>query len=480
MQVLRLEKGTGPAHVRPLSPHRHDDRDPILESVDHGPEGVSRARHRMEIHDRGRARRAGVAVGHGHDRPLVESLNVLQANAVDERVEKRDLLRAAETEDVRDLPFEEKLRHHLAAGEVVDRTPRSIVRGLRRDRGEGERTGELRRRSSRDSEPGEAGEELPSSDASVQQEPCRFPHHRSPPTKWMHDTTGALGSDPDSVLRWMGRDSILLQKIAGPVQARDAQLDHGDAGNRGENRFLEALTDLVGSRDRHFALVENEAKTAFVRLAQGELSEPVGGSLGLVGAKGDSLERPDSVGMIEKALLPEDVGRRVLDEEDLGLGKDLGLDVHDAKQTRLRPFAVGHVPPDLDRLLQPLHPVLARLVEIGRPFAAEGDDLDAVELLRQRAEMLERPAGIGDPQDLEIALTEHGAAVARAPELDRPVGGELPLVRALLGEPKPQGFVVFFRGAQVGRHQRDVIESERAVSAHEFLPRFAIFGPNFS
>ena len=119
VEIDGFEKRVAAADVRRLATYREHDRDPILECVDHRRERVAGTGNGVQVHDRRLSPRTSVAVRHGHHRTFVQALDVLELEPVDESIEKPDLLGTAETEHVASIPFEQKLRHELAAGLVA-------------------------------------------------------------------------------------------------------------------------------------------------------------------------------------------------------------------------------------------------------------------------------------------------------------------------------------------------------------------------
>ena len=119
-QIRRLEEDVLAARGRRLSAGGDHDRHAVAERVRDLSERVGGAGVRVHLHERGLSRGARVPVGHRHDGALVKALDVLQLDAIDEGVEEADLLGSGEPEDVGDVPVDQELGHHLAAGRVVE------------------------------------------------------------------------------------------------------------------------------------------------------------------------------------------------------------------------------------------------------------------------------------------------------------------------------------------------------------------------
>jgi hypothetical protein len=86
--------------------------------------------------------------------------------------------------------------------------------------------------------------------------------------------------------------------------------------------------------------------------------------------------------------------------------------------------------------------------------------MDAVKPIEQAAKVLVITTRVRDPEDLEVALPEHSAAVARASDFDRTIGWYLSFVRALRSQLKAEPLVVLLRRLEIGRHESDVIQCQ--------------------
>src|SRR5258708_4778826 len=69
-------------------------------------------------------------------------------------------------------------------------------------------------------------------------------------------------------------------------------------------------------------------------------------------------------------------------------------------------------------------------------------------------------AAIDDAEDLQIAVLEHGAVIARAEILHRSAGNKLPLMQALRGQEEAEIGVAPRRPREIRHHHRHVIELE--------------------
>ncbi len=215
-----------------------------------------------------------------------------------------------------------------------------------------------------------------------------------------------------------------------------ASVTQATQGTAGRTTSLKRAVDLVGARDLDRALVQHEATLTFLALAERESLEPDSGLFRIRRTYSDSGERPDAVRVIEKLLLPEDIGSGMFDEEKVRLGKGLRVQANEAKETRLRRVALeshGHVAPDFDWRLQAGNPIFPRAKELFGTLTAESDEPHAVEPFGERADPVVRKLLVDDAQNLEVALAEHRAAVSRSPRLDRPFRSEPSAVRALPG-----------------------------------------------